>query len=300
MIISETDNLMNDTPTIYDNALCPSKNMFAGNEKFQLRARRALPILVQCAHDQGPPITYKDLAAELRMWYRNLDSVCACISTTLYELVEKKWGEKIPRIANLVIKTNGKISPWVCKHLTGDPKVQPTEGERENLFEPIYKYQKWREVLNELGLPMVDPLSPRLIDSAARRRSTGESQLHKDLKDYVADNPAFFKLSKSLPIGKKEVGLPSGDRVDVLFENKRYRVAVEVKARRSDEADLLRGIFQCVKYREVLKACRKLDEKSYKVDALLAIEGTLTEELRRTSRRLCVKVFENISVDGDS
>ena len=40
---------MNDTPTIYDNALHPSKNMYAGNKKFQLRARRALPILVQQA-----------------------------------------------------------------------------------------------------------------------------------------------------------------------------------------------------------------------------------------------------------
>ena len=41
---------MNDTPTIYDNALCTSKNMFAGDKKFQLRARKALSILVQQAH----------------------------------------------------------------------------------------------------------------------------------------------------------------------------------------------------------------------------------------------------------
>ena len=91
---------MNGKPTIYDNALNPYKDMFAGDKKFQVRARKALPILVQQAHG-GETISYKQLAAELGMWYRNLGTVCACISTTLYERVEKKWGEKIPRIANL-------------------------------------------------------------------------------------------------------------------------------------------------------------------------------------------------------
>ena len=290
---------MNDTPTIYDNALCPSKNMFAGDDKFQLRARAALSILVQQAHAREP-ITFKNLAKELEMWYRNLDAVCACIATTLYELVEDKWGEKIPRITNLVIKTNGKISPWVCKHLKGDPKVQPTAGERVDLFEPIYNYPKWREVLDELGLPMADPLSPKLIESAARHRSTGESYLHKRLKDYIANHPESVRLIKSLAPGQKEFELPSGDRVDVLFQNKRYCIAVEVKARISNKADLLRGIFQCVKYREVLKARRTVEEKSYKVDALLAIEGTLTKDLRCTKDILRIEVFENVSVAEDS
>ncbi|MXV76291.1 hypothetical protein F4Z99_18715 [Candidatus Poribacteria bacterium] len=288
---------MNGKPTIHDNALNPYKDMFAGDKKFQVRARKALPILVQQAHG-GETISYKQLAAELGMWYRNLGTVCACISTTLYERVEKKWGEKIPRIANLVIKDNGKISPWVCKHLTKDPKKQPTAAERVDLLQPIYEYPKWNEVLDELRLPKVDPLSPQLIKSAARYRSTGESQLHKDLKNYVADNPMSLDLKMSLPSREKEFELPSGDRVDVLFKSKRYCFAVEVKARISNDADLLRGIFQCVKYREVLKARRKVQGESYKVDALLAIEGTLTEGLRRTSHLLKVKVFENIRVDG--
>lgn len=271
--------------------------MFAGDAKFQLRARTALPILVQQAHARET-ITYKNLAKELEMWYRNLDYVCACIATTLYELVEEKWGKKVPRITNLVIKTNGKISPWVCEHLTGNSKVQPTAGQRVDLFEPIYNYLMWREVLDELGLPMIDPLSPQLLESAARHRSTGESHLHKRLKNYVADHPTSVGLIKSLAPGQKEVELPSGDRVDVLFQNKRYRIAVEVKARISTKSDLLRGIFQCVKYREILEACRKVDEQSYKVDALLAIEDTLPKELTRISNTLHVEVIENIRVDG--
>ena len=290
---------MNDTPTIYDNALHPYKNMFAGDAKFQLRARRALPILVQYAHARKP-ITYKILAKELDMWYRNLDSVCACIAITLYELVEEKWGEKIPRLTNLVIKSNGKISPWVCKHLTGDPNKQPTPGQRVDLFEPIYNFSRWEGVLDELNLPMPDPLSTELMDSAARYRSTGESDLHKRLKDYVAAHPTSVELMKSLARGQKEVELPSGDRVDVLFKNKRYCIAVEVKAHISKKDDLLRGIFQCVKYREVLKARRTVENGSYEVDALLVIEGTLTKDLKRTANLLDVKVFENIRVEEDS
>ena len=139
-----------------------------------------------------------------------------------------------------------------------------------DLFEPIYNYPKWKEVLDELNLSMVDPFSPQLIESAARYKSTGESDLHKHLKDYVADHPASVEQINSLAPGQKEVELPSGDRVDVLFKNKRYCIAVEVKARISKEDDLLRGIFQCVKYREVLKAQRTVENESYKVDALLA------------------------------
>ena len=147
---------------------------------------------------------------------------------------------------------------------------------------------------------MADPLSPKLKESAARYRSTGESDLQKRLKDYIANHPESVEQIKSLAPGQKEVELPSGDRVDVLFKNKRYCIAVEVKARISKKDDLLRGIFQCVKYREVLKAQRTVKNESYKVDAILAIEGTLTKELRRTKDLLGVEVFENVSVGGDS
>lgn len=95
-----------------------------------------------------------------------------------------------------------------------------------------------------------------------------------------------------------ECKLKSGDIPDVLFKNEKFCIAVEVKSRISDEEDLQRGLFQCVKYRAILEACRSLDNKEYYVDALLAIEGTLPKHLTDAKKTLDIKVYENIQVSN--
>lgn len=284
-----------------DNALGGGRNMFDGDDDSQLWARKALPILVKKARARKP-ISYTELAHALRLYSRthplNMRHVCANISATLHDL-EERYGEKIPRITNIVTTKNDKFSDWMCKHITGNPKIQPTLEERTALFKPIYNYPKWEEILELLNLSTAKLPIRQLLEYAARRRNTRESHAHKRLKDYVANHPESVGLTASMAQGQKEVELPSGDRVDVLFQNQQCRIAVEVKSRISDKADLTRGIFQCVKYRKVLKARRKVDGESYKVDALLAIEGTLPNELISTADILKVKVIENICVDSN-
>jgi hypothetical protein len=53
---------------------------------------------------------------------------------------------------------------------------------------------------------------------------------------------------------EKEAKLLSADEVDVLFRCRGTFYAVEVKSRRSNDADFLRGIYQCAKYRAVKEA----------------------------------------------
>ena len=48
--------------------------------------------------------------------------------------------------------------------------------------------------------------------------------------------------------------LLSGDRVDVVSIMEDRTVAIEVKSKDSDWFDLRRGVYQCVKYRAVMKA----------------------------------------------
>ena len=97
----------------------------------------------------------------------------------------------------------------------------------------------------------------------------------------MAKNPTSVGLGESLAPGATEVVLPSGDPVDVLFQSARSHIAIEVKSHISNEADLRRGFFQCVKYRAIVRACRSLEGGGYDADARLALEGSLPKHLLR-------------------
>lgn len=128
------------------------------------------------------------------------------------------------------------------------------------------------------------------------RRGGGETEAHKNLKNYIAKNPSAAELNESLAPGKTEYELPSSDKPDVLFQNTHCRIVVEVKSHISSKDDLRRGLFQCVKYKALLKACRIVKEKTYEIDAILAIEGSLPKELMPIRDKLDIKVIENVQV----
>jgi hypothetical protein len=120
-------------------------------------------------------------------------------------------------------------------------------------------YPLWRKVLKALNL------KPLTIDLPATKdvlsnpgfcgRGGKESPEYWCLKHYVADNYSWLGL-KGKQVATVEKVLLSGDEVDVLLENASDSkvVGVEVKSRISSEADLIRGVFQGVKYRAVLGA----------------------------------------------
>lgn len=143
------------------------RNMF-GNLQTQKWAQEALPILVQYAHE-CKTITYTDLDASLnRKSYQKMEYVCQIISTTLYELEHSqdwKFGE-IPRITNIVMQKNGKPGSNTCEELTGNRKIAPPENEYyEDHLLPTYEYQHWNEVLEALGLPLLDGVERQLRES---------------------------------------------------------------------------------------------------------------------------------------
>ena len=262
---------------------------------YQTRARAILPILVRQAVARQK-ISYGDLGKELNLHHRVLRTPLGCIGDTLLELGEQ-WQEEIPPIQGLVVNQQTelpgnnvnflrrKMDPWEKKAIV---KVE---------LEKVSNYPKWSDVLEELGLSPAEPLNSQRVPPADHRGGTAESDAHKRLKDYIARHPRAVGLNKSLAPGETECKLPSGDIPDVLFQGKRCHIAVEVKSHISDDADLRRGLFQCVKYRAILKACRSLEGGIYEVDVLLAIEGSLPKELIPVRNTLGVKVIENVRVE---
>ncbi len=67
-------------------------------------------------------------------------------------------------------------------------------------------------------------------------------------------NPQWVGLPNSLSPGEVEVSLHSGDSLDVLFFDSNRRIAVEVKGASAPVGEVIRGLFQCVKYEAVLDA----------------------------------------------
>ncbi|MBC7283907.1 hypothetical protein [Hoeflea sp.] len=82
----------------------------------------------------------------------------------------------------------------------------------------------------------------------------GESEEHRALRLWTKRNPGKIDSRFAGAIAETEFDLLSGDRVDVMLRHRAKWIALEVKSRRSNEADYIRGVYQCVKYRAVLEA----------------------------------------------
>lgn len=260
---------------------------------YQTRARAILPILVRQA-GAGEKLTYGDLGEELDLHHRVIKRPLGCIADTLLKLGEQ-WPEKIPDIQGLVVNKQTDL-PGDNVNFLRHQKLTPRQKEAivaEKLGK-VFSYPRWLEVLEELGLSPVEPLNSQFEQPTDHRSSTHESEAHKRFKNYIAHHPESVGLKRALAPGETEYKLPSGDIPDVLFQSARCRIAVEVKSHISGKADLKRGIFQCVKYRAILKACRSLEGGTYEADALLAIEGQLPKELIPFRNTLGVKVIKNI------
>lgn len=271
-----------------------------GDKLYQERARAALPLLVRQAA-AAKPIFYSALAEELGMPNpRNLNYVLGSIGQAMVRL-SKKWKTKVPPIQCLVVnKATGLPGEGIGWFLITkeDFGKLPLRRRREIVqaeLQHIYAYPHWDEVLEELELDPAETDFTNEVIKASGGFGGGESAAHKRLKEYVAKNPHVVGLPKSTPEGATEYGLPSGDFLDVSFKYKKSWVAVEVKSKVSDQADIVRGIFQCVKYQAVLDAVLLSESKTQDANAILVLESALPEHLRPLCNLLGVEVIDGVN-----
>lgn len=118
---------------------------------------------------------------------------------------------------------------------------------------------------------------------------SGEGENHKRLRLWVKDNPA--KVMKGLVVAKTrtEVPLLSGDRVDVIYYWKGNALAIEVKSIDSNKDDLKRGVYQCVKYENVLRAQYDAKNKRRVVSSLLVTQNKLDDRLINLAKKLNIE-----------
>ena len=270
-----------------------------GGKVYQERARRALPILVRQAKAHQT-MFYGELAAELGAPNpRTMNYPLGAIGQALLDL-KRTWGRPVPPIQALVVnRATGLPGDGIEAYAPSAADFKKASRQerqlivREMLLE-VFTYPDWDLVLEALELRPTSgpPLPP--VSEVVRWGGGGEGAEHHALKNAVAQNPDWVGLRKRLRPGETEAPLYSGDLLDVLFEDSRQRTAVEVKGRSAPRSDIVRGLFQCVKYEAVLNAEARVSGLRRDCEAVLALGGVLPRDLVDLGHTLGVKVFQNV------
>lgn len=157
-------------------------------------------------------------------------------------------------------------------------------------------YEHWDWVLDELGLQPVKILTEEELENVGSHGFGGEGEEHKALKEYILNHPESIEIKK-VKRSEAEFHLPSGDRLDVFFEvNCGDKTAIEVKPSSSPDDDIARGIFQCVKYKAVMEAMKKIVYGNYQNFTLLVMAGTISEKNRQLADALDIKYIDNFQM----
>ena len=273
-----------------------------GDRWTERTARKILPLVIWCAKN-GVTITYGQLdnAVVSRNWGHHVMAVqygypAGAIGSALIEL-EKLWERPIPPLNAIIVNAQtgmpGKgVSYFLERYCSAEKKLyEMSASEKKAIIDEvhsdIFSFQEWDRVLEECELQyetdgiLLNDVDADNISSPTRGgwSSEPESQEHKALKKFIAKNPEKVGIYNSIGKAVQEYLFASGDRVDVLFTTENNKIAVEVKSIISNDNDLNRGLFQCVKYQAVLRAEQKATNNPPIGRAILVTERELTPPL---------------------
>jgi hypothetical protein len=294
---------------------------FEGSEWSKTYAKKALPVLVNLA-ESGRATTYTELAKALlgdKKYAHPLMNALGRLGHGLESLnaAERDKLGTIPPIQLLVCNENTGRPGNLALNFLGFKKSETDKMSKALLdtivmraHKSIFDYPRWQRVLRVLGLkpvtlklPAAESILPKIEE--LERRSLGEGDEHERLKFFLAEYPKTIGI-RWKGDGDVERLLLSGDRLDISFRDKLKWIAVEVKGKHSPIADLVRGIFQCVKYRSILAAQLRYEALEGKIflqrtipRVILACGASLPSELLKFAQSLDVEVQSGISVPED-
>lgn len=169
-----------------------------------------------------------------------------------------------------------------------------------------HKYD-WNLVLRELRLKPLDVLPFNELceyhnhlvvnKNQKKEKKGGESLFHKRLKEYIHEHPDNVGILDEVKFSKIEHTLYSQDEIDVFIATKNTSYAIEVKSEISNDADIIRGVFQAVKYKAILEAQGKINGDTSDVKTMLVIGRELPESAAKMAKILDVTIIENFVID---
>lgn len=265
-------------------------------EKTTALVSRSIPILIRWAKSGITTNTYGDLIKELGMVrFSGIGHTLGCVEDVM-SVLRKELNEKIPTLNALVHGKDG-LPSYGFSYVYADYDSYPTEVKLALVNDEnarAIKYEHWDAILQALCL------KPSIVNSKkdedairnGKYHGSGEGPQHKALKDYIYAHPESIGI-RNVALRDTEFVLLSGDRLDIYFVlNDGTRIAVEVKSSVSPDDDILRGLYQCVKYRAILDAENKAHGKFGKTRSILVIEGALSESNQQVKDSLGINVIE--------
>lgn len=285
-------------------------NALIGDTWTKRAARASLPLLVWCAKN-GRTITYSQLDKEIvdRGWGHHVMVVqygypAGAIGNALIE-TEETWEHPIPPINALVINKNTQLPghgiDWYleryCNCTEKSFDINDKRAIVDEIHADIFTYEYWDELLEEYGLQPIDNeiecISDEIEISKPSRggwSSESESEEHRKLKQFIANNPQIVGLDESSNKGITEYLFPSADKADIVFKNDSRYLGVEIKSIISNDEDINRGIFQCIKYQALLRAEQKASMNAPTARAILVVERNLPLALQNLADTLGIKI----------
>ena len=262
-----------------------------GQERSYQLAKQIIPVIISWAQEQRSPQYYSTVSRVIGHNTSRIGYQLGIVGK-IFSQLEKESGKAVPILNALVINKGSKRpSDGLGAVMDGydgwDEKKKRQEAENAN--KKAYSYKDWPWVLKALGLMPYNSNSEDAVRKGKFENVASEGPYHKALKEFILEHPKVFSI-ENVKLKENEHVLLSGDKLDVYFKQKDGRqIAIEVKSRISDDADILRGIYQCVKYKAVLAAECRAHGENVDVDAFLVIENEMSEENRKTANMLSVK-----------
>ena len=261
-------------------------------------AKQMIPVLISWAQENRSPQYYGTLSKSIGHSTPRIGKQLGIIASIFHDL-EIAANKEVPLLNALVINQNSKrpsdgLGDVIDGYDEWDEKRKINEAKKRN--NKAYAYKDWPWVLKALGLMPYNGSSEESIRKGSFKKGDSEGPYHKALKEYILEHPKKFSVT-DVKAKENEHILLSGDRLDAYFLLKNGKqIAIEVKSRISDDADILRGIYQCVKYKAILSAECIAHGQNVNVDSFLVIEKEMSEENRKTANMLSVKymVFKEL------
>lgn len=248
-------------------------------------AHVALPHLVHYAR-MRKTMTYGELGAMIGQHWR------ATSHLLFYIRDEICIARGLPLLTAIVVNKSSGLPgrswlPGGTAHLSPEQYRQTYEAVRDEVF----AFDGWGALLEDLELPRIRPTEQDLNDAGLARAvyvertgGVGEGDVHRTMKQHVAENPASIGLN-SVEAVEQEYLFISGDRCDIVFDlGGDGHAVVEIKDQQRGE--LVRGIYQAVKYRALMEAEKGLGQP-YPVSAHL-VSHYIDDDIRALAKRFQV------------
>lgn len=297
-------------------ALMQAKSTFnEGTNWTSERARMALPILLRMAKS-ARTLTYKEIDRLIANENGLSTTSVLAIYGRVFENVgywlnqlSSEWGTEIPPLTIVVYNQDSGlpgpgVDQFLQRYVARDSAGQVTPDNRRAMVDraiyAVHNYPDWDKVAAyfEVDLPDEGVESDPIPLEKPPARLGLESAAHLTLKNHIAAHPELFADIGIFSPGQIEYRLDSGDEIDVFFVNGEQALAVEIKTASAPLGELTRGLYQCVKYRAVLRAMYHVKGELVNARAVLVTPQALPPQHREAAGRLSIP-WRRVEMPGE-